>query len=112
MIITEEFEMTILNLMTVPHEMFSVSKENGVTTLVAYSAELNHAGYHHNSFFNRVFDDACDCGFKIKGHTTELIFTYVDNDSDGEDVAGWKFSVCNPSRNPKYDNIKVLIIND
>lgn len=90
-----------LNVPVYSSKFFSYHKETN--TLVAEHSDMNNA-----PILNRIYDDACDVGFKIRSERTGVeklfYFTHVDKDGEG-DVAGWNFE-CNDGE------FKALVIND
>lgn len=64
----------------------------------------------HHFRIDRIFDDACDVGFKIRSAKTDntevFVLTEIERDSDG-DIAWWKFK----SLNAKL-NVSVTVFND
>lgn len=67
--------------------------------------------------FQRIYDDACDVGFRIESATTNKIVTFyhvsTDKDPEGE-IGGWWFEAIDEDirRYPRLRGVKCLIIND
>lgn len=75
------------------------------------SAEVSDLGISPNEdFIKPIYNDACDVGIAVRSDLTGRVekFSFIDMDSDGEDVHGWWFAPVNPQCRVK----RVLIIND
>lgn len=94
-----------------PSNLFTSSRDpNGTITLVAEASTLRY------DLPRQIYDDACDVGIAIRSDRTGRIvrFYLTGEDTDGEDVAGWRFEPIaeDTRRVPGSGRTRVLIIND
>ena len=52
---------------------------------------LTHGSRLGNEWMTRIYADACDMGFYVKGSTRTLLFTLCDTADNGEEVTAWIF---------------------
>ena len=84
---------------------FSHSIENGVCKFVAEGSNL----LPHN-LFSRIWNDACDVGFKIKGKQKEMIFCLTSKHTNNDnEITHWTFDVYDPQNEIKA---QVIVFND
>lgn len=76
-----------------------------------------HSDLNSGRIFDRVYDDACDVGFAMynpkTGKTVRFYLASTDKCPD-EEVAGWWFKPIpeDVRKNPRLEEVKVLVIND
>ena len=63
-------------------------------SLSAFASDLPRA------FIGRVWDDACDLGFKVEGHTYTKIFTHVKDELKNGELVAWHFREYTTEPNP------------
>lgn len=89
-----------LNVPVYSSKFFSYHKETN--TLVAEHSDMNNA-----PILNRIYDDACDVGFKIRSERTgvEKLFFFIHTDMYNDEIAGWRFQ-------SEDGDFNALVIND
>jgi hypothetical protein len=94
----------LLNVTTIDHNRFTF--ERG--TFTAFASDLKP----HN-FLQRVYKDAADAGFKLKGKAHEVLFLLVSEQRNADgDVTSWEFEpTMTDSMKLNLSNVKVLIFN-
>lgn len=90
------------------HTMFTVTKkDNGKIIMVTEASNLGH------NYMGRVFDDACDVGFNVKGKKSAVTFTLIRRVRDDEgDLLVEIFIPYNPKRIPELNNVEIHVLND
>lgn len=79
------------------------------------SAEMSTLSRGHTvEILRRVYDDACDVGFVVRGKRESVYFvmTSTQHDHSGEDIAGWGFASFNPKTGRPDGRFTLLVIND
>ena len=76
------------------------------------AAEASELGFR----LSRVYDDACDLGVLVVSPRTgaEAVFYLASEDTDGEDVYGWRLrpTAETERRFPRLKGREILVIND
>lgn len=101
-----------LNVIEFPSSMFTWSNEGR-----SACAEASDMGNRH---LQRLYDDACDVGFKMKSEKTGEVVTFVmaspfyHGEGEDKELAGWHYIPTSESfRNvPNCQNMEVTVFND